>query len=84
MSSLDRCIGWIQTGGCKPDGTKEPWNNKPCNAVIPDGHSGFCECRRGGRRGGIDRTMNKGCTRGTYKTCAEACDRLRSSVSVHI
>ena len=73
MSSLDRCIGWIQTGGCKPDGTKEPWNNKPCNAVIPDGHSGFCECRRGGRRGGKVKTMEKDCTRGKYKTCEEAC-----------
>merc|ERR1712187_448952 len=35
---------WRQTGGCKPDGTREESNDKQCNVTIPKGTSGFCDC----------------------------------------
>eukprot|EP00913_Durusdinium_trenchii_P011754 g11040.t1 len=38
------CIAWRQTGGCSPTGLLEPSADKPCNAVIAKGNSGFCQC----------------------------------------
>ncbi|CAK9013571.1 unnamed protein product [Durusdinium trenchii] len=45
------CIAWRQTGGCSPTGLLEPSADKPCNAVIAKGNSGFCQCATSGARG---------------------------------
>ena len=42
--AMPRCIGgFVQTGGCDPDGTRE--QSRPCDELIPSGMSGYCECR---------------------------------------
>ncbi|KAL3658740.1 hypothetical protein V7S43_016375 [Phytophthora oleae] len=38
-----RCIGWIATDNCSPDGPRLPSLDEPCNKVIPFGASGYCE-----------------------------------------
>jgi len=38
-----QCVAWRQTGGCTPDGPREPENDLPCDAKIPYGASGYCE-----------------------------------------
>ncbi|RHY78825.1 hypothetical protein DYB38_007554 [Aphanomyces astaci] len=38
-----QCKGWRQTGGCDPDGVREPLNDKGCTAAISGGLSGYCE-----------------------------------------
>ena len=43
----DSCIAWRQTGGCKPDGPREPGSDKTCTDSIPYGASGYCECENG-------------------------------------
>lgn len=42
------CIYWRQTGGCVPDGPREPHADVACSREVPTGSSGYCEC--GGRR----------------------------------
>ena len=60
-------MSWRQTGGCDPNGLREPNSDKSCDAVIPDGASGYCECKGG------ERKMEKRCTKGLYDTCDAAC-----------
>ena len=42
-----KCIGWRQTGGCNPDGPREPDSDLGCDEVVPSGSSGYCECAHG-------------------------------------
>ncbi|RLN96878.1 hypothetical protein BBJ28_00024569 [Nothophytophthora sp. Chile5] len=39
------CVGWRQTGGCSPDGPREPDHDRNCGTVIKNGNSGFCLLR---------------------------------------
>ena len=64
---LIKCCGWRQTGGCSPDGPREPNLDKPCSSTIADGSSGYCECRHGRKM------LEKNCEKGDYSTCDEAC-----------
>lgn len=41
------CVAWRQTDGCDPSGGREPTGDKPCDAVVNSGNSGFCECDGG-------------------------------------
>ena len=68
ISVEPKCVAWRQTGGCNPDGPREHGSDKTCYAVIPDGSSGYCECQGG------ERKMAKGCKKGYFETCADACD----------
>jgi hypothetical protein len=43
-----KCIGWRQTGRCRPDGPLEPFFSRSCDEVI-SGPSGFCLCSNGAR-----------------------------------
>ena len=62
------CISWRQTGKCNPNGPREPHNDKPCDASIPNDLSGFCQCRGGTKQ------MMKWCwEKGEYRNCNEAC-----------
>ncbi|KAJ8552605.1 hypothetical protein ON010_g9942 [Phytophthora cinnamomi] len=36
------CLGWRQTGGCSPDGPREPDNDADCGKNIKAGASGYC------------------------------------------
>nr|KAE8937225.1 hypothetical protein PF009_g12860 [Phytophthora fragariae] len=36
------CLGWRQTGGCSPDGPREPDNDANCGKNIKAGASGYC------------------------------------------
>jgi hypothetical protein len=38
------CVAWRQTGACRASGPREPHNDKPCQARIDPGWSGYCEC----------------------------------------
>ena len=62
-----KCISWRQTGGCDPNGPREPQFDKPCDAYIPHGASGYCECD-----GGIKQMM-KACSKGKFSSCNAAC-----------
>lgn len=42
------CISWRQTGACDPNnGVREAEYDRPCNELIANGHSGYCECDGG-------------------------------------
>ena len=43
------CVSWRQTGGCDPDGVREPAADKACDLIIDSGASGYCECANGVR-----------------------------------
>jgi hypothetical protein len=64
----DDCEGWKQTGECRANGPREPWNDKGCAALIPSEHSGWCECSYG--------VVNADCGHGAA-TCDEACEAGR-------
>merc|ERR1719199_862696 len=38
------CDGWMQTGGCNPNGFREPESDKGCSISIIDEWSGYCQC----------------------------------------
>ena len=44
-----QCISWRQTGNCDPQGERESTQDLSCDAVVPQGASGYCECK-GGRK----------------------------------
>ena len=74
--TLDRkCVKWCQTGGCKPDGPREPQYDKTCSTSIDKGWSGYCECV-GGRR-----TLEKDCKTDVATTCEEACSKVLRYIS---
>jgi len=58
---------WRQTGGCRPDGPREPSGDRECGANISPGSSGFCECRDG-------RTVRRETCDHAEFTCQEACE----------
>ena len=62
------CIAWRRTGGCDPDGLREPENDKDCFTTIYNSWSGYCECADGSKQ------MKKGCKVGHFATCNDACD----------
>ena len=66
-SAQTECISWRQTGGCNPNGPREPKYDKPCDADIPNGDSGYCQCY-----GGIKQMMKR-CFKGEFRNCNEAC-----------
>ena len=63
------CVYWRQTGGCKPDGTREPDADKPCWETISSGASGYCECKNGNKK-------ESTCDHGDF-TCNDACGDRR-------
>ena len=63
----NECISWRQTGGCDPNGPREPQFDKPCDADISNGASGYCQCSRG------EKQMMKKCSKGEFRNCNEAC-----------
>jgi hypothetical protein len=64
------CVAFRQTGKCQPDGPREPHLDRSCQAVVPDGVSGYCECV-----GVISHPHGVGCRHGTL-TCASVCDEI--------
>ena len=70
---------WRQTGGCAPDGEREPEGDKACDATVPRGASGYCEC--GGEAAAEDsgppavRVRQVGCDHAPF-TCAPSCARV--------
>ena len=60
------CVSWRQTGGCDPNGPREPEFDEKCGEPILDGRSGYCECENG-------RIVHKvGCPHSVF-SCEEAC-----------
>ncbi|KAG6618718.1 RxLR-like protein [Phytophthora cinnamomi] len=39
------CVGWKAQRDCAPDGGADPHNDRPCNATVHNGESGFCEVK---------------------------------------
>ena len=71
-------MSWRQTGGCDPKGIRESMFDKSCSDIVSDGASGYCECQGG------ERKMEKGCSKGSFKTCNEACSGAESESSLEI
>merc|ERR1712232_1436168 len=67
----DELCAWRQTGGCTAQGPREPGNDKPCNAMIEAGSSGYCECGSEHRR-----TRETTCDGQDKFTCLEACSLI--------
>ena len=67
IATLGSCVAWRQTGGCNPDGPNEPQFDKTCFQHVADGSSGYCECSN------ERKSMKKGCQKGGYSPCNEAC-----------
>ena len=69
------CIAW-RTATCMKVGNRSHWGNikgtKGCDAEIPEGSSGFCDCERKGRK------LNSGCEgfqpTAVAATCRSICD----------
>ena len=62
------CLGWVQTGGCTPDGPLEPSANQPCGNTVVTGNSGFCKC------GGGRVVTRVACAHAAF-TCHEECEK---------
>ena len=72
LAILGSCVAWRQTRGCNPDGPRETnKDNYDCSVEILDDWSGYCECTDGSKR------MKKGCQKGSYRTCNEACSDVK-------
>lgn len=41
-----RCVAFRRTGGCDPDGAREPDGDASCRDDVASSASGFCECAR--------------------------------------
>ena len=59
-------MAWRMTGNCDPNGPREWWNDKPCDADIPNDASGYCQCFS-------IKQMMKDCSKGENRNCYEAC-----------
>ena len=67
------CVGWRQTSGCSAAGRREPGGDKACDAAVPPGASGYCECR-GLKDGAAWRVRLSSCDHPPF-TCADECAR---------
>eukprot|EP01065_Artemidia_motanka_P045364 TRINITY_DN6644_c0_g1_i1.p1 TRINITY_DN6644_c0_g1~~TRINITY_DN6644_c0_g1_i1.p1 ORF type:complete len:694 (+),score=198.91 TRINITY_DN6644_c0_g1_i1:139-2220(+) len=63
---LRSCVKWRQTGGCSPNGEREPAKDLPCSARVPAEASGYCEC------GGGRRVAESGCGHAPF-ACEQRC-----------
>ena len=82
MLAKNECISWRQTGGCDPTGPWESQFDKTCDANIPPGASGYCQCKRNG----VDITQGeKKCRTKTFRNCNEACNtgKLLDEIVLH-
>ena len=61
--------GWKQTGGCVPSGPREDGADLACDAAVPAGASGYCQCADGRK------AKESTCDHGSFK-CGEACALL--------
>ena len=61
------CVAWRQTASCRPDGPREAFFDLPCDAKVPSGKSGYCQCGDNSKKG-IAR-----CNQYRPFTCNEAC-----------
>ena len=70
------CQGWRQTGGCSPDGPREPDGDRPCDEPIRQGNSGYCQCGDGSGRSKAEeeRAGYVTCQHSAF-TCRETCAR---------
>ena len=68
-TDVAECVKWRQTGGCKPNGPREPQYDKECWVVISEDGSGFCECKDGRK------VFQKTCEDKIQLTCNEACTK---------
>ena len=64
--TLEQCVSWRQTGGCSPNGPREPQKDLACDKAISGQASGFCECF-GGRKTQLSNCGHIGFS------CKEAC-----------
>jgi hypothetical protein len=72
-TALSNCVGWRQTGGCKPEGPLEPFFSAPCNVAI-SGPSGYCLCMDGLKAGSVSCAESQN----QQFTCMEVCAANRS------
>ncbi|GMF80506.1 unnamed protein product [Phytophthora fragariaefolia] len=81
-----QCIGWRATGGCSPDGTREPENDQNCTHVVSRGESGYCEVEDA-RTGERFRVMKRKCNslprHGVPFRCNDAAEFANFRVKAH-
>ena len=68
-----RCLGWRQTEACDPNGRRDHRSDLQCDATVPSGASGFCECE-GAADGSRLRVRLTSCDHMPF-TCAVECAR---------
>lgn len=81
--STEHCVAWRQTGGCNPNGSREPTADIGCDQQVENGRSGFCECKpRSKGQGGSEMGFEMGgmssasnCQHQAF-TCAAQCEAL--------
>jgi len=61
------CLAWRQTGGCDPEGPREPSSDRGCGSTVDPGLSGFCECR-----GAVGSAAKSSCDHRPFR-CADRC-----------
>ncbi|KAG7382915.1 hypothetical protein PHYBOEH_010174 [Phytophthora boehmeriae] len=62
------CVGWRAQRDCSPEGGPDPQNDRPCNATVHNGESGYCEIRHRD-------------TKATRRVLQMHCDSLRPDVA---
>ncbi|RLN10381.1 hypothetical protein BBJ28_00024663 [Nothophytophthora sp. Chile5] len=73
------CVGWRQTGGCSPDGPREPERDLGCGGIVKSGSSGYC-LLRDEATGQESQAMRVGCNSMRKETpfkCSQAVDFSR-------
>jgi len=63
----ESCVGWRQTGGCSPEGDREPTSDLDCDHTVAAGASGYCECS-------TDHKVGFTCTHEPLK-CHDVCQK---------
>jgi len=70
FDATEHCIAWRRTGECSPTGPMEPMEDEHCNQLIPNGVSGFCECK------GTSERWEATCEHAPF-TCEDRCHALK-------
>lgn len=78
----EHCIAWRQTGGCSPEGPREPERDLPCSSLVPEDSSGWCHCKLPGESSLYTTELRQAalsvCGHASF-TCADMCREASSA-----
>jgi len=70
---------WRQTGGCDPDGPREPKKDRSCTRAIPGRDSGYCDCNGNFKRELSEPGFN--CETSPTPNCHSVCKPLEKEAT---